>query len=72
MEQLITLKAASELLHLSPCSLYRKVERAELPAIRIGRVIRFKVSALEKFVDSRAVGPAPGEPKEGSVPGIGR
>jgi excisionase family DNA binding protein len=55
MESLINLKKAAEMLSMSTCSIYRKVEQGALPHVRLGRTIRFRPSALEKFVADHAV-----------------
>lgn len=52
MTGLIKVRDAAALLNLSECTVFR-VERAEIPHVRIGRNIRFRPEALEKFLGRR-------------------
>jgi hypothetical protein len=55
---LVDEKRAAEILAVSPgtLSVWRCVRRYDLPFVRVGRAVRYKVSDLEKFVASRTVG----------------
>ena len=49
-EPLLTVRQAARLLSVSPRTLYSWTESDRLPCVRIGRLIRFELTALEEFV----------------------
>ena len=60
MDNLLNIREAAAYLNISPDTLYRLVERDEVPAKKIGGSWRLSRSRLEEFVDSRA---APRRPR---------
>ena len=49
-EPLLSVRAAADLLNVSPRTVYALVERGELPAIRVGGQIRFVPNTLEEWL----------------------
>ena len=60
MDNLLNIREAAAYLNISPDTIYRLVERDEVPAKKIGGSWRLSRSRLEEFVDSRA---APRRPR---------
>jgi PTS system nitrogen regulatory IIA component len=52
-EPLIDAKAAARLLRLHPVTVREMAARGEIPALRIGRVWRFRISSLDAWVNSQ-------------------
>jgi len=52
-EPLIDAQGAARLLRLHPVTVREMAARGEIPAMRLGRVWRFRVSALDAWVDSQ-------------------
>jgi excisionase family DNA binding protein len=50
---LVSAREASRLLCLSQRSLYTLTKRGELPAVRIGRAVRYAVTDLRAWIESR-------------------
>jgi excisionase family DNA binding protein len=48
---------AARYLGLTPRTLYRMIDEDELPAYRIGRVIRLRVADLDAFIESHRIKP---------------
>lgn len=62
-EALLTVKEAAGLLKMSPEAVYTALARRQLPCVRLGRRVRFKPEALERFLKSLEVDPAaPADP----------
>jgi len=56
LEKLLTLKEVAEILRISPRSIYNGVRKnAEkpfpIPVKRIGKLIRFEASAVQRYID---------------------
>ncbi len=49
-ELLLRIDAAAERLAVSRATLYRLLQRGELPTVRIGSAVRVPVSALERWL----------------------
>jgi excisionase family DNA binding protein len=67
-DQFYTVKTLADRLAVTPITVYRLVDRGKLPAVRIGKSIRFNPQAIEAFLETVRVGPgglAVDEPKEG-------
>lgn len=48
----MTVSEVAEYLRVNPQTVYRKAKAGELPAVRIGRAIRFRRSELEEWLRS--------------------
>jgi len=57
-DQFYTVKALAEKLAVVPLTIYRLVDQGKLPAVRIGRTIRFKPADIDAFLETVRVGPA--------------
>lgn len=55
MENLLTIKQAGEKVGLSVSTLYKKVENQEIPFVRIGRNVRFRLDLLENWINNRTI-----------------
>jgi len=55
---LLTIEEVAECLRVSKTSVYRLVERRELPFCRVGRTLRFSRKDLENYLAARRVGSA--------------
>lgn len=55
---LLTIEEVAEILRVSKTSVYRLVERCELPFCRVGRTLRFTRKDLESYLAARRVGAA--------------
>ena len=49
-DQLLTAKEAAELLHVSLARLYELVRGGVVPAVRLGRQVRFSAAALDAWI----------------------
>jgi len=49
--KLITIKAAAEQMSYRPHSLYTLIREGRLPAVRIGRSVRIRVTDLETMIE---------------------
>lgn len=56
-DQFYNVKALSERLAVKPITIYRLVGQGKLPAVKIGRSMRFDPDAVAAFLDSVRVGP---------------
>lgn len=56
-DQFYTVKKLAEILAVKPLTIYRLVQKGKIPAVRIGRSIRFDPEAVNAFLDSVRVGP---------------
>ena len=54
-EKLIKPKDAAEILQLSQVQVYRLVRQGELPAVVIGRSVRFRAGQLTEFINQNNV-----------------
>ena len=52
-EKLLSQQDAAELLGIHPETLRRMAVRGEIPALKVGRFWKFRVSGLEAFVSSK-------------------
>jgi len=67
-DQFYSVRTLAEKLALAPMTIYRLVDQGKLPAVRIGKSIRFRPADIDAFLESVRVGPAglmEEEPKEG-------
>ena len=49
-EEVMTVPEVAEYLRINPQTVYRKAKSGQLPAVRIGRAIRFRRSELESWL----------------------
>lgn len=49
-DPLLTVKEAAAYLRVSEGSIYQRVHKGELKPIRMGRLLRFRLSSLEEYV----------------------
>ncbi len=56
-DQFYTVKTLAERLAVTPMTIYRLVDQGKLPAVKIGRALRFDPEAVATFLDSVRVGP---------------
>jgi len=67
-DQFYSVRTLAEKLTLAPMTIYRLVDQGKLPAVRIGKSIRFRPADIDAFLESVRVGPAglaEEKPKEG-------
>jgi len=57
--QWLSTKDAADRLGITSRTLYRFIDHGELPAYRLGRVIRLKLSDVDEFIERSRI--APGE-----------
>ena len=50
VSEVMTVTEVAEYLRVNPQTVYRKAKAGELPAVRIGRAIRFRRSELEAWL----------------------
>lgn len=55
-DQFYTVKTLAERLAVQPITIYRMLDQGKLPAVRVGRAIRFEPEAIAVFLDSVRVG----------------
>lgn len=48
---------AAEALGVTPRTLYRLIDRGEIPAYRLGRVIRLKTPEVDAYIDGSKIEP---------------
>ncbi len=53
--EVMTVSEVAEYLRLNPQTVYRKAKAGELPAVRIGRAIRFRKAELEAWLKAVSV-----------------
>lgn len=59
MERMIDAKEVAELLGVNPNTVYHMKDKpGGLPAYRVGRLVRFKLSEVEEYIERQAVKPA--------------
>ena len=63
LNDVMTVSEVAEYLRVNPQTVYRKAKVGELPAVRIGRAIRFRRSELEDWL--KAVRAEPVEARTG-------
>ena len=54
LSDLMTVSEVAEYLRVNPQTVYRKAKAGELPAVRIGRAIRFRKVELESWLNKAA------------------
>jgi excisionase family DNA binding protein len=59
MRRLITIKEAGEYTGLSPNTLYTMVSQRRVPHVKVGRLVKFDVEMLDKWIKQNTVMPMP-------------
>ena len=59
-ERLLRPREAAEILQLSTVQIYRLVRTGELPAVVIGRSVRFRSGQLAEFINANNINTKPG------------
>lgn len=59
MDRLLNIREAAEYLSISPHTLYKLVERREVPAVKVGGSWRLSQNALRSFIDARSSASSP-------------
>lgn len=54
MAKLLTVEAVAELVGLSTTWVYRRVERGEIPHLKLGRAVRFDLDELQAWLKNRS------------------
>jgi excisionase family DNA binding protein len=54
--RLVTVGPIAELLQAEPATIYRLVREGRLPAVRLGRYLRFDLVAIERWIDAGGIG----------------
>ena len=54
-KRLLTPKEAAGYLGLKVDTIYKKARLRELPAVKVGRALRFDVVALDRYVEQRTI-----------------
>jgi len=63
-DQFYSVKTLAEKLAINPMTIYRMVDQGRLPAVRIGRTIRFRPADIDAFLETVRVGPTGLAPEE--------
>jgi len=61
MRRLITIQEAGEYTGLSPHTLYTMVSQKKVPYVKMGRLVKFDVELLDKWIKEHTVMPMPGK-----------
>ena len=59
MRRLITIQEAGEYTGLSPHTLYTMVSQRRVPFVKVGRLVKFDVELLDKWIKQNTVMPMP-------------
>ncbi len=56
MEEYLTAKQVADYLQVKPLTIYQWAREEKIPAIKIGRIWRFKKEAIDTFLDEQLQG----------------
>lgn len=59
--EVMTVSEVAQYLRINPQTVYRKAKAGELPAVRIGRAIRFRRSELDSWLKTVGLNSQPAE-----------
>ena len=59
MRRLIAIQEAAEYTGLSPHTLYTMVSQRRIPFVKVGRLVKFDVELLDKWIKQNTVMPMP-------------
>lgn len=57
MTGLYTVKDLAKILAVKPLTIYRMIERGQLPAVKIGKTIRFKPEDIDAYLETVRINP---------------
>ena len=57
LNDILTVSEVAEYLRINPQTVYRKAKAGELPAVRIGRAIRFRRAELDAWLKTVSIHP---------------
>ncbi len=57
MQSLLSISETAKFLNISTSSLYRLTSRKQIPYIKIGARVVFKVGAIESWLEERSINP---------------
>lgn len=63
-DQFYSVKTLAEKLAVTPITIYRLVGQGKIPAVKIGRAIRFRPQDVSAFLESVRVGPNGLDPRK--------
>ncbi len=58
MKKLMTAQQVAELLEVDPSWVYQETRACRLPHVRLGRYRRFRLGAIERWIEDHERGPA--------------
>lgn len=58
MKKLMTAQQVAELLEVDPSWVYQETRAGRLPHVRLGRYRRFRLGAIERWIEDHERGPA--------------
>ena len=56
LSDVMTVTEVAEYLRVNPQTVYRKAKAGEMPAVRIGRAIRFRKAELDEWLKTASMG----------------
>lgn len=56
-ESMLTIKEVAQYLHVVPLTIYRMIDRGDLPAAKVGKVWRIRQQDVEAYLDRSASQP---------------
>jgi excisionase family DNA binding protein len=59
MQRLVSVKEAAAYTGLSPHTIYTMVSQRRIPFVKVGRLVKFDVDLLEKWIKQHTVMPMP-------------
>jgi len=54
MQEVMTAKQLADYLQVNELTVYRKVKEGQIPAIKLGRVLRFKRNVIDKWLEIKS------------------
>lgn len=61
MSEILTAKEVSEMLKINLFTVYSLTRKKVIPSIRIGRLVRYDLKLIKKFIETHTVTQAPKE-----------
>lgn len=54
MQEVMTAKQLADYLQLNELTIYKRVRLGEIPAVKVGRALRFKKDIIDKWLDAES------------------